>query len=123
MKRQIEDGVKTVEVLDALPERLRCRNCGVIYDYTAPAIWFPTDQVHEFTQSLVIMTHSLCCGVLHHTEPVATVVAYLRPVKEHARLMCNLINQHQLAGRPQPQWLVEAWARWEASFDYARPKR
>lgn len=103
------------------PGKMRCRACGEVYGIDRPDIWFPTITVHEYTQSLVIMTRSLCCGVIAHAEPVATISAYLRDVKGNARLVCNLVNQHALAGRPYPDWLVKAWVDWERAFE--RPKR
>lgn len=94
-----------------------CHGCKLpITDLMAPALWFPEPRVHEMSQSLVIMTHQFCCGALNHTEPVAVVSSYLRPVKENARLMCGLMNQYLLAGRPQPDWIVRARARWEGEF-------
>ena len=97
-------------------EPLKCPGCKKDIDVHAPALWFPRSEVHEYTQQLVIMTHMLCCGYISHTEPVATVSAYLRDVKGNARLVCNMVNQHLLAGRPQPEWLTRAWAQWEQAF-------
>lgn len=97
--------------------KMRCHGCGAIYDHLAsPALWFPSMMVHEFRHSLPLTTHQYCCGAQDHTEIVGTVSAYLRDVKGNARMVCNLVNQHLLAGRPQPAWLTEAWERWEAGF-------
>lgn len=103
-------------------EPIKCR-CGKPYDYALgmpAALWFPTSSVHEFTQSLVIMTRNECCGATSHTEPVATVSAYLRNVKGNAQLMCNLMNRYLLSGRPQPEWLTEAWPAWERDFHHPK---
>ncbi len=99
-----------------LKKPLRCHGCGALYDFAAPEIWFPSATVHQMTHQLPICTRAYCCGVESHTELVATVSAYLRDVKGNAKLVCNLVNQRNLQGRPEPKWLTEAWATWEQAF-------
>jgi hypothetical protein len=119
--KKLTDGSLTPEIV-ASDNRLRCHSCkavdeGGVYAGSPPReLWFPEMSVREFTQQLVIMTRKYCCGAISHTEPVATVSACLRPVKENARLMCNLMNQYLLAGRPEPQWLTDAWTAWDERF-------
>ncbi len=101
---------------DKPENRLRCHGCGALYDFALPELWFPSATVHEMTQQLPIFTRLHCCGVESHTELVATMSAYLRDVKGNAKLVCNLVNQRNLQGRPEPEWLTKAWATWEQSF-------
>lgn len=89
-----------------------CHACGSPRDVWLDGLWFPAPSVHHVTQQLPIFSYTRCCGAQDHTEPVATVLAYLRPVEAHARLVCNLVNQHLLQGRPEPAWLTDRWNAW-----------
>lgn len=90
----------------------RCHGCHGGCDRSTPLcpdLWFPGEKGRD---SVAIMTHKFCCGTLSHTEPVAYVSAYLRDLEQNVQLLCNAVNSHLLAGRPEPDWLKGAWRFW-----------
>jgi hypothetical protein len=101
---------------------LRCHNCKKPHaEFSVPYLWFPELSGNRMRQTVEVYLYSRCCGAQAHSEPVAAAVTYLHAVKDNLRLMCNLINQHLLAGRTQPEWLTRRWEEWEERF--VRPTR